>query len=731
MQFFLDFAKVRTKFVLIFSLILVCCGFVSCKKEKRPDKLLIGDDFYYWEADLNSNVGDAIRNSAAFKKLEDKSEHNLMHVCKKNKSNCVWVRAEFEIPQPFKGQALGLVIPHLRFAEQVYLNNVFISQYGNFPPHEQSTLFKAHFFSFPLNLLKQDGKNTVLVKVFVQGDSGISSHSFIWPTRFAYPAFENLNFIYSRIYMLFFGIMLITAVLYGSLYIRVKFSEFRDFAIMNVFSALFMFYFFATEIPAYTSGAIPFLPMAKISLCISGYLVIYMATLFALNFYNGKTLFLVKVIRHSIAGLQVLFVILSPTFDFLVMYSPFFIALMFVQVVLGITDLLFHIYKKQTRRNALYLFLGFSPFVIGVLLDVALRFHDNTKVYPYFFIFSWQGAIVLFIIMLSSRFASIYRRNEQLSNNLLSEVAARTRELEDANYELSIINERLEKGKNRSEMDLEMAAVVQRKFLPKPNRNFRGWDIAVCYSPQAKVSGDFYDYYSFNDTLNGITLFDVSGHGLSASLVTMLSKNIISRVFQTGFKRRERVDLLLNKINNLILSEKGDIENYMTGILCRFDDSDNSGKCNVELGNAGHPYPLKYSVSDNEVFEMKSNDGKPHYGAIGMNGIDVSFGRSNFIMSIGDILVLYTDGLTEASNSKQEQFGLEAVKKILKVHHAKTPSEIIGLIMEELDLFTEFRGFEDDLTLIVAKRTNVNEFISEEEPEEFFDDDVEELEAGE
>ena len=276
-----------------------------------------------------------------------------------------------------------------------------------------------------------------------------------------------------------------------------------------------------------------------------------------------------------------------------------------------------------------------------------------------------------------------------------------------------------------------MASVVQRKFLPQPNKLFRGWEISICYSPQAKVSGDFYDYYSYDNTLNGISLFDVSGHGLSASLITMLSKNIIARVFQTAFRRKESVDKILNKINNMILNEKGDVENYMTGILCSFDDSENPAKCKVELGNAGHPYPLKYSVQDNEIFELKGNDGKPHYGAIGMQGISVSFARSNFLMQTGDILVLYTDGLTEALNTKQEQFGLSAIKEIIKNNHAKSSGEILGLIIDKLNEFTEYRGIDDDLTVIIAKRKNVSEYVAEEEKDEDFDDTIEELDEVE
>lgn len=702
----------------------------SCREEDYT-KIPLGHNFYYWEASADSTPGEAMQNLHNFRKLEDLSEHNLMHVFGKDR-HFVWIRADFEIPPPLKGQPLGMVIPHLRFAEQVYCNGNFISQYGAFPPNEQSTLFKAHFFSFPLNVLKQEGKNTVLIKVFSMGDSGISSHSYICAARYAYPAFERINFNHTRIYIFFFGMIFFTFVLYFCFYISLpNFKEYLTFAILNFISLFCISYFFATEIPAYTNGKISHLLFAKLTLCIPGYLIVYISALFASHYYGKKPPFFVTVTRHAIITIQIIPTVFASSYDFLLKISPAMVSILLIQLALILFEMISNLIGKETRRNAIHVMTGFLPFILGCIIDVIIRTYDNTQAYPYFLIYGWQGSIICFIIFLSRRFGIIYRNNERLSDHLLDEVALRTHELADANYELSVLNEKLEKDKLRSDMELEMASVVQRKFLPKTNKLFKGWEIAICYAPHSKVSGDFYDYYSYNNSLNGITLFDVSGHGLSASLVTMLSKNIISRIFQTGYKRKESVDKLLNKINALILAEKGDIENYMTGILCRFDNTENSAKCSVELGNAGHPYPLKYSIQENEVFEIKSNDGKQHYGAIGMKGIAVSFARSNFLMSTGDILVFYTDGLTEASNSKQEQFGVNYMKSILKEYHTKPPVEILGIIMQKLDDFTEYRGFEDDLTVIIAKKCNPAEFVAEDEIDDFSDNNIEELHTPE
>ena len=710
-------------------LILTCTVFCSCGP-KGPPPIEIGRDFYYWESTQDSNLGDALKNAREFKKLEDYSVHNLMNIFGKD-SHFVWLRAEFEIPQHYKNSSLGMVIPHLRFADQVFCNNTMIRMDGFFPPHEQSNLFKAHFLSLPLGILNQEGKNTILIKAYIQADAGISSHIFIQPPQFSYSKYEKLNFIYARIYMLLFGIMFFTFILYIILWANLPlFKEYLIFALMNLATAMFNTYFFGSELPVYTTGMISHLIFAKITLCIPGYVAVYLTTQFGSYFYGDKYPLPVRIIQKAILLVQVVPTIFATSYSFLIKVSLPMMILVAVQLAIGIHGLIKHILMKNYRKKALLLTIGLAPFIIAILIDIFVRVYDNTRTYPFFFTFGWQTSIVIFIILLAMNFGKLYRNNEQLSSHLREEVESRTLDLQAANDALSDLNERLEKDKHRSDMDLEMASLVQRKFLPKPNIRFRGWEIAVCYAPRSKVSGDFYDYYSFNDTLNGITLFDVSGHGLSASLVTMLSKNIISRLFQTGFRRKEHVDRILTKINNMIIYEKGDIENYMTGILCSFDDSENPSKCKVELGNAGHPYPLKYSLIDNEVFELKGNDGKEHYGAIGMRGIKVSFARSNFVMSTGDILLLYTDGLTEATNSNQEQFGLKPIKEIIKENHAKSADEILGLIIEKLERFTEYREFDDDLTIIIAKRKNPSEFVDDDGREELelYEEQFEELE---
>ena len=271
----------------------------------------------------------------------------------------------------------------------------------------------------------------------------------------------------------------------------------------------------------------------------------------------------------------------------------------------------------------------------------------------------------------------------------------------------------MEQQIHRSETDLEMASLVQKKFFPYPPRKLRGWDIAVSYSPLDKVSGDMYDFYVSNESLNGFSLFDVSGHGIAASLVTMLAKNIIFQSFIRNMQKNETVSRTLYEINDEIIEAKGGIENYLTGLMFRFKPFDSNDVCKVEMANAGHPNPIFYSAEDDICDEIKSGDSESHHGAIGLDFITVSFPQISFKMAENDILLFYTDGLTESRNKNNEMFGKERVKKIIRSSYAKDSQSIMEDIIDEFNEFTKGVKRDDDITIVVMKRENSSNYVEE------------------
>ena len=258
-----------------------------------------------------------------------------------------------------------------------------------------------------------------------------------------------------------------------------------------------------------------------------------------------------------------------------------------------------------------------------------------------------------------------------------------------------------------------MASLVQIKFFPYPPKTLRGWDIAVSYSPLDKVSGDMYDFYVSGNELNGFSLFDVSGHGIAASLVTMLAKNIVFQSFLRNMENNETVSRTLYEINDEIIEAKGEIENYLTGVMFRFSNFDESDECMVEMANAGHPNPILYSAGEMQCRELMCAEGEDHHGAIGLDFITVSFPQINFKMAEDDILIFYTDGLTESRNKSNEMFGKARLKEIVRSSFAKDAQSIMEDIIDAFHDFTGGAKRDDDITVVVMKRENSNNFIEE------------------
>ena len=127
-------------------LILISVTFSSCFGPKDTPRLVIGEDFYYWEAGAESNLGDAMRNAREFKKLEAKSTRNLRNVLGSG-SHYVWVRADFEIPPGFKGQPLG-------FRGTTFLQRNIHLAVRKFSAARAVNAFQGALFLFPDEHLK-------------------------------------------------------------------------------------------------------------------------------------------------------------------------------------------------------------------------------------------------------------------------------------------------------------------------------------------------------------------------------------------------------------------------------------------------------------------------------------------------------------------------------------------------------------------------------------------------
>jgi len=299
----------------------------------------------------------------------------------------------------------------------------------------------------------------------------------------------------------------------------------------------------------------------------------------------------------------------------------------------------------------------------------------------------------------------MYQDLTDLKDNLELKVADRTvellsamEELEAMNDALVTTNEELETAHRIAALDMDMAANVQTSMFPKSPPRVPGWDIAFEFRPMSGVSGDFYDFYEENGELKGVSLFDVSGHGIASGLITMIARSVIQRNF---FSRNdEKLSGILEEVNRELVFELEKVDNYLTGMILRFDGDI------VEYVNAGHPELLMKKGMSGTVRMVVPKDGDFKGSILGIGEIDHSIRGLKFRMEEGDSLFLATDCIYESSNNGKQEYGQVRLEEAFgSAPEIGTAHEILQYILDDFSRFIEDRPVSDDLTALVIKRT--------------------------
>lgn len=245
------------------------------------------------------------------------------------------------------------------------------------------------------------------------------------------------------------------------------------------------------------------------------------------------------------------------------------------------------------------------------------------------------------------------------------------------------------------EKEINLAAFVQESFTKNKIPELNGFQISYYSKAMAGVSGDMYDIYTSGKNLEGLGVFDVSGHGIASGLVTMLVRNIIQQEFYENEKKQ--LFEVMEIIDKRIRKEKHSIENYLTGILIRTQDN------KIEIVNAGHPCPILYKKSENtcSYFDEKHNYSS---SVIGLNSIEAFFQDTSFSMESGDELILYTDGVKEATNSEHKEFGSQRLLESTQNAMQSDFENQVNSILSDMGLFTENTEPTDDVTIVILKR---------------------------
>ena len=700
---------INRKQINIIILFLSFFTLFSCKKHKpvfhRQD---VSNNIFFLETPVDASIGYVMQNSANFTELKKEYRSNLNRVLK-NPNNLLWLKIDFVPDTEFKDKTIALYISQLQSSSWLWCNGNSIRKYGSIPPHEISCGTVSHFFMFPKPIINYEGNNTIYIQVWPGPLGMISNTVFIGEQQDVFTLSERHTFFNAKITIAFMTIMLLIFVLYLLLYFVLRKNThtyvYLYYSLLSLFTSFFLIPFCISEISWAIPPFIPYFLIIKICLNISAQVTVFFANSFMLSYLKiriSKKALYSRIIFIIIPSLIILCI---PNYKALSSFIPFQLFFCMLDFFICTPKLIKSFLHKNKKTDSLKLTIGFMPVLLCVLGDILIRGMMKIDTIPYITLYGWQITIYIFLFYLVQEFGTTFVHNlqlksqvEQLNSNLEEIVAIRTKELSEANYVLS-------KG-------LESVAQVQKNVLPPKEKLFKGWDFSAIYCPlDNNVSGDFYDFYYTEEKLDGIGIFDVSGHGITAGLMTILSKGIITQHFVNGLEQKVPLTKVLEEINETYIKEKVNVDNYITGLLFTFSTFDSNDVCHIQMVNAGHPYPLFYDSKNQTVTEIKYENQNEQYGIIGIEGLDVSFPTVNFEASINDVLVCFTDGITEAMNVDNKDFSKDRIIEILEKNAKLNAHEIGQMIMSELEMFTKGTKIHDDITLIVLKRNNSKNYI--------------------
>ena len=279
---------------------------------------------------------------------------------------------------------------------------------------------------------------------------------------------------------------------------------------------------------------------------------------------------------------------------------------------------------------------------------------------------------------------NIRERNE--IGKLSKDLSAMVQEIDHYTEE----NIRLAGEREKTRTELTLAKSIQESMLSKDWPESDLFTLAASMKPAKEVGGDFYDFFYIDDDRLAIVIADVSGKGIPAALFMMMCKTIIKNYAREGFTPSEVID----KTNRCILEYEGNTM-FVTVWFGIYETKTG----HITAVNAGHEYPvIRKQGGDFKLFRDK------HSISVGAFE-NVRYKEYEFDLEIGGTLFLYTDGVTEATNSDNELFGTDRLTDTLNQCKDGSPTELIGTMRTAIDSFAGDTPQFDDITMLVIRRT--------------------------
>jgi len=241
------------------------------------------------------------------------------------------------------------------------------------------------------------------------------------------------------------------------------------------------------------------------------------------------------------------------------------------------------------------------------------------------------------------------------------------------------------------ETELEFSVVVQRALLPQGAPSIPGLDVAAFSRPAQIIGGDYFDFFQFRNGTHGLVIADVMGHGISASLLM----SSLQTALHTLIPDNDSASNVIQRVNRYYLHNIN-LTTFVTVFLGQYDPARHV----LTYCNAGHNPPLFYRKEDKGKDPIRWL--KPTGAAIGL--VEEYKLRSEEIMlQEGDVVVLYTDGLSEATNPGKEELGKDRLAQLVVQSAHLSAQDMVSALRKGLADFIGASSLADDVTVVVCK----------------------------
>jgi len=321
------------------------------------------------------------------------------------------------------------------------------------------------------------------------------------------------------------------------------------------------------------------------------------------------------------------------------------------------------------RRKAFTLFCLYALSILVLSLLPLFPRDSAVKLTGNYSIVFWTGFLILITFVFGAMYFFVVQRDK--AYRLLDEEKAKS-----------------EKLLRRIESDLEQAAKIQKDLLPKENPRLEGFDISGLNVPCYEVGGDYYDFVPIDADRLGVVIADVSGKGISASLLmASLRAALLAEVHP-----RYQITQMAIRLNDFVFKSSG-LSSFITFFYGELDRR--SGE--LRYVNAGHNPPFVL-------------DATGRLAALGSSGFPLGmFPQATYEtgavkLGLGDVAVLFTDGIPEGRNAQSKDFTEERLKSLVLNHRGLSAAQLSRRIIADVQGFATGTEPCDDITLVIIKR---------------------------